>query len=85
MMSPFRMGMVLMKPIALRLRTRMLKMPIAARLPKRVETVAAIRAIKMVLTNAFINEWCAPVWNNDSYSFSEKPLQLPKTFASVNE
>jgi hypothetical protein len=57
----------------------------AAMLPKAVETVAAINAIKMVLTMASISELFMPPEKSELYSLNEKPVQLPNTFASVNE
>ena len=54
--SPFRIGILFTKPIALRERDFMLKMPIAATLPNNVEAVAASRAIVIVLIKAFIKE-----------------------------
>ena len=56
MISPFRIGMVLMKPIAFRLLALRLKIPMAATLPSKVDTVAAISAMAIVLTKAFIKE-----------------------------
>jgi hypothetical protein len=37
-----------------------LYIPIAAILPRMVETVAAIKAIAKVFSMALINEWCIP-------------------------
>jgi hypothetical protein len=34
---------------------------------------------------AFTSEWCMPPENNELYNLVEKPVQLPNTFASVNE
>ena len=56
MISPFRIGIVLMNPMAFRLRVRKLNIPMAAMLPNNVETVAAIKAMAMVLIHAFISE-----------------------------
>ena len=60
-------------------------MPIAARLPSRVEAVAAIVAIANVFQMAFISEWCIPPVNSELYSLVENPVQLPSTLASVKE
>ncbi len=54
--SPFRIGILFTKLIALRERDFKLKMPIAATLPNKVEAVAANRAIVIVLISAFIKE-----------------------------
>ena len=60
-------------------------MPIAARLPSRVEAVAAIVAIANVFQMAFISEWCMPPVNSELYNLVENPVQLPNTLASVKE
>jgi hypothetical protein len=54
--SPFKIGILLTKLIALRARGRRLNMPIAVILPSKVDTVAAIKAMLKVLTKAFVNE-----------------------------
>ena len=56
MISPFRIGILFTKPIALRERAYKLKMPMAAMLPNKVDAVAASSAMVMVLTRAFIRE-----------------------------
>ena len=61
MMSPFKIGMLLTKVIAWRaLRLRRLWMPMAVNVPKRVETVAVIRAMVIVLMSAAVKEWWVP-------------------------
>ena len=54
-------------------------------LPSRVEAVAAISAMANVFQMAFISEWCIPPMNSELYRRVENPVQLPSTFASVNE
>ena len=66
MISPFKIGIVLINPTAFRLRARKLNIPMAAILPNKVETVAAMKAMAIVLIQAFISEWCAPVFISDS-------------------
>ena len=56
MISPFKIGIVLINPTAFRLRARKLNMPMAAILPNKVETVAAMKAMAIVLIQAFISE-----------------------------
>ncbi len=56
MISPFRIGILFTKPIALRERAFKLKMPMAAMLPNKVDAVAASSAMVMVLIRAFIRE-----------------------------
>ena len=60
-------------------------MPIAARLPSRVDAVAAIVAMANVFQMAFISEWCMPPVNSELYNLVENPVQLPSTLASVKE
>ncbi len=61
MMSPLRMGMLLTNCIAWRApRWRRLWMPMAVRVPKRVDTVAVMRAMVTVLASAAVSEWWVP-------------------------
>ena len=53
--SPFRIGILLTKPITLRERARRLNMPMAVILPNKVETVAAINAMVNVLISALVS------------------------------
>jgi hypothetical protein len=60
-------------------------MPIAAIVPKIVAANAAINPMMSVFHKALASEWWIPPWKIEAYSLSEKPVQLPKTLASVNE
>lgn len=85
MISAFIIGMALAKFITCRVRCRRLKMPMAAKLPRRVLAVAAISAMTKVFPIALISEWCMPPVKSELYSLVENPVQLPSTLASVNE
>ena len=61
--------------------------PLADTVPRRVETAAAARAMRIVFRHASISvapPETFPV-NRDLYRFMEKPVQLPRVFASVKE
>ena len=85
MISGFNIGMLLTKLTALRALAFKLKIPIAATLPNKVDTVAAIMAIANVFQRALTNECCTLPAKRELYNFVENPVQLPSTFASVNE
>jgi hypothetical protein len=85
MISGFMIGILFVKFMTERARLFKLKIPIAATLPNAVDTVAAIKAITNVLIIALINEWCIPPEKSELYNLKENPVQLPNTFASVNE
>ena len=85
MISGFNIGMLLTKLTALRALAFKLKIPIAATLPNKVDTVAAIMAIANVFQSALTNECCTLPAKRELYNFVENPVQLPSTFAYVNE
>ena len=85
MMSEFIIGMLFMKLTVWRALFLKLNIPMAAMLPKRVDIAEAIRAMAKVFPIAPTNECCTFPAKRELYSFKEKPVQLPNTFASVNE
>ena len=87
MMSGLSIGMLFRKVMACFPLPLMLWMPMAAIVPSRVDTVAAMRAITRVFLIASMSEPvpCIVPVNRFEYSFVENPVQLPRTLLSVNE
>ncbi len=85
MISAFIIGMAFPKFMILRERLLRLNIPIAAILPRIVEIDAASMAMANVFHKAPTSERCTPPVNKEVYNFVENPVQLPSTFASVNE
>ena len=78
-------GILFKNEMALRDLLRILNMPIAAILPRRVASDEATRAITMVFLMALTSEFDMPPLKRLVYNFNEKPVQLPNTFVSENE
>ena len=78
-------GTELRKLTALRCFARMLYIPIAASVPKIVEHIAAISAMRSVCVIALLRPASASPENRLRYNSKEKPVQLPNILLSVNE
>ena len=85
MMSGLRIGMLFTKLTTLRLRYLRSLMPMAATVPRSVDTVAATKAMIKVFFMASMSELFTPPEKSEVYNSVEKPVQLPSTLDSVKE
>ena len=87
MTSGLIIGMLFTKVSARFLRPLRLWMPMAATVPRTIDTKADTSAMSRVFSTAEISEAlpCIRPVNRFSYSFVENPVQLPSTLLSVKE
>ena len=87
MMSGLIIGMLFRKVTAFLVLPFMLWMPMAATVPSRVETAAAMTAMRSVFFTAASSEAlpCICPVRRFRYKLGEKPSQLPSTLLSVKE